>query len=237
MQVPTNRKSTALGYVRVSSQEQVANGYGLAVQERAVRQYCKFAGLRLLAVYRDEGISGSNGLDSRTGLSEALVRLERGEATTLVVPKYDRLARDLLLQLTITDRLAKAGVAVVSVDEPDVDGPDHLRELIRNVLASIAQYERCVIRGRMMAGKAAKRARGGYTGGTPAFGTRSDRNKKALVHDDQEQAALDMIVRLHRGGHSYRQICAALTAAGHKPRSGVEWLPMTVRRIALRTAS
>jgi DNA invertase Pin-like site-specific DNA recombinase len=54
-----------------------------------------------------------------------------------------------LVQLTVTDRLDKVGARVLSTSEPDVDGPDELRELIRNILASIAAYERALIRGRM----------------------------------------------------------------------------------------
>ena len=59
---------------------------------------------------------------------------------------------------------------MLSTSEPDVDGPDELRDLIRNILGSIAAYERAVIRGRMMAGRRAKAAEGRYIGGIPRFG-------------------------------------------------------------------
>ena len=48
------------------------------------------------------------------------------------------------MQLTVTDRLDKAGARVLSTSEPDVDGPDELRDLIRNILVSIAAYERAL---------------------------------------------------------------------------------------------
>jgi len=47
-------------------------GRGLGTQEAAVRAYCKQNGLRLVSVARDEAKSGSNGLDTRVGLAEAL---------------------------------------------------------------------------------------------------------------------------------------------------------------------
>ena len=81
----------------------------------------------LVDVLSDEGISGANGLDTRDGLATALARIERHEASVLVVYRFDRLARQLLVQLTVTDRLDKVGARVLSTSEPDVDGPDELR--------------------------------------------------------------------------------------------------------------
>ena len=89
-----------IGYVRVSTQEQV-EGFGLAVQRDGIRAYCKERGLRLVDIAADEGISGSNGLDTRPGLTEALLRVEDHEVSGIVVYRLDRLARDLLLQETV----------------------------------------------------------------------------------------------------------------------------------------
>ena len=75
-------KTKVIGYTRVSTAEQV-DGFGLDVQEAAIRAYCKAENLRLVAMVSDEGQSGSNGLDDRRGLAEGLARIERGEATAL----------------------------------------------------------------------------------------------------------------------------------------------------------
>src|SRR4051812_47679375 len=74
-----------IGYVRVSTAEQAATGFGLEVQRRAIRAFCKAKHLRLLATLADEGESGSNGLDRRQGLAQVLARVEAGEAEALVV--------------------------------------------------------------------------------------------------------------------------------------------------------
>src|SRR3974377_1125906 len=92
-----NTYTRALAYTRVSTEEQV-QGNGLEVQERAVRAFCKSQGLRLIDVISDEGVSGSNGLDTRIGLASSLARLEAAEADCLVVYRLDRLARDFVLQ-------------------------------------------------------------------------------------------------------------------------------------------
>jgi DNA invertase Pin-like site-specific DNA recombinase len=228
-------RTAAVGYVRVSTAEQV-EGFGLEVQERAIRDHAKAQRLRLVALHRDEGQSGSNGLDTRTGLSEALVALEGGTASVLLVYRLDRLARDLLLQETLIARLRLAGAEVVSVTEPDVDGggEEPTRDLVRQVLGAIAQYERAVIRGRLMAGKAAKIAKGGYGGGRPGYGKRAAGGE--LVDNDAEAPVLALVARKRRKGESYRQIASALTEAGLTPRAGTVWHANTVRRIAERSS-
>ena len=227
----TKPKRRVLGYIRVSTQEQV-EGFGLDAQERAIRQLCKRKDWRLVGVLRDEGESGANGLDARQGLAEALARVERGEAAAIVVYRLDRLARDLLLQLTIGDRLQRADAEIVSVSEPEVDGPDELKTLIRNILGSISAYERAVIRGRMMAGKQAKRARGGYVGGQPRYGTRADGGE--LTRERDEERVVATVKRLRARGRSYREICTELEHAGLRPRRAAAWQPAVVRRIAER---
>lgn len=226
-------KQRAIGYVRVSTAEQV-EGYGLDVQEEAVRGYCRGHNLRLVEVARDEGQSGSNGLDDRLGLAAALALLEAGGADVLVVPRLDRLARDLLLQETVIGRLREHGREIRSVAEPDVDSDDPTRVLVRQVLGAIGQYERGLIRGRLLAGKAAKVAAGGYGGGRPGYGKRASGG--ALVDDPDEAQLVERVAELRAAGQSYRQVCATLDAEGYKPRHAQRWSAPTVRKIALRAA-
>jgi DNA invertase Pin-like site-specific DNA recombinase len=221
-------KPRAIGYVRVSTAEQV-NGFGLDVQRKAVRDYCKSNSLDLVAIHADEGISGSNGLDTRQGLATALAVIERHEAGSLVVYRLDRLARDLLVQETTIARLRVAGASVLSVTEPDIDSDDGTRVLVRQVLGAIGQYERTLIRGRMMSGKAMKIAAGGYGGGRPAFGYRAQDG--GLVPDEREQACVALAKQLRSEGQSLRQIAAGLEGAGHRPKVGERWAPTQVNRL------
>lgn len=224
----TMPKPRAIGYVRVSTIEQV-NGFGLDVQETAIRSYAKEHGYRLVDVARDEGLSGSNGLDTRKGLADALAALERGEAEALIVYRLDRLARDLIVQETTIARLQEAGVTLLSVTEPDIDSEDATRVLVRQVLGAIGQYERALIRSRMAAGRAAKAAKGGYAGGRPKFGYRAVAGE--LQPEPTEQAVIGFARKLRAEGKSIRQIAAALTEEGHKPKAGHVWHPPQVARL------
>ncbi len=217
-----------IGYTRVSTAEQV-EGFGLTVQRKAITDYCKQNDLRLVEVFSDEGVSGSNGLDARSGLSGVLAAVESGAVSGLVVYRLDRLARDLVLQETLMGRMRKAGVEVLSVTEPDIDSDDATRVLVRQVLGAIAQYERALIRSRMAAGRAAKLAVGGYSGGRPPFGWRAE--GKELVPEEREQEIITLARQLSSEGLSSRQVAARLEQDGHLPKVGQGWSSVQVGRI------
>jgi DNA invertase Pin-like site-specific DNA recombinase len=222
----------AIGYVRISSQEQRRSGRGLAVQERAIREHCKSAGLRLLGVERDEARSGSNGLETRPGLAAVLAALERGEASVLVVDDYSRLARDLILQETTIARLAETGVRVVSVQEPAGSGDDATRTLIRQVLGAVNQYNRAVTRAKMEAGRRAAVEAGRRGAGAPPYGFKAEGGR--LYPEPQEQAVMARIRALADEGASLNRIAVLLNNEGLLPRRG-RWHPETVRRALERT--
>jgi hypothetical protein len=79
-----------VGYLRVSTDAQVERGLGLEVQEAAIRSWADARGHVLVALTRDEGISGSNGLESRLGLDDAAVVLRRGTEPHLLPLKGTR---------------------------------------------------------------------------------------------------------------------------------------------------
>ena len=93
IQQHTNTTKTAIGYVRVSTQEQVSEGVSLDEQRDKLRTHCRFHGIKLIDIKADEGISG--GTLERPGLRAALEMIRRGRANTLIVVKLDRLSRSL----------------------------------------------------------------------------------------------------------------------------------------------
>lgn len=223
----------AIGYARVSSQEQKL-GQTIELQEKAIKERAATEGWRLLRIERDDALTGSNGLDTRRGLAGALAACEAGEAELLVVTEYGRLARDLVLQETLIQRLGAVGVRVLAIMEPEVGGDEHTRTLIRQVLGAVKQYERAVIRARMEAGRARAMAEGRRGQGQPPYGWKAaERDEKGrrgrLSEHPDEQAVLARLDAMRAAGLSLREICRALDAEGIKARRGA-WHPDTVRR-------
>lgn len=238
-----------VGYVRVSTQGQAENGLGLDVQERALRKWSKQHGHRLVAICRDEGVSGSIAIEDREGLRSALSMIAgrkevRGlvrEADGLLVARLDRLARTLHVQEAALAHVWRAGGTVFSIDSGEVvqdDPDDPMRRAMRQMMGVFSELERGMIGARLRAARRLKAERGGYAGyGSPPFGTRAVAD--GLEAREDEQRAVALICRLRGAGESYRAVCAALEAEGLRPRgrkgaTPAGWQPAVVRRIALR---
>ena len=187
-----------------------------------------------MAVYRDEGISGSNGLGTRLGLADALGAIRDREVAGLVVYRLDRLARDLVLQESLLADINRWGgqLFTTSASESQFledDPEDPSRRLIRHILGAVSEYERSLIRLRLRSGRKAKAARGGYAFGAPALGFKAENG--SLVPVEDEQAILDRITALRGAGASLRTICQTLTAEGYRTKRGTRWHPNTVARV------
>ena len=61
----------AIGYVRVSTEEQATEGVSLEAQRAKVVAYCGLHGLELAQTYADEGLSAKRA-DNRPGLQSAI---------------------------------------------------------------------------------------------------------------------------------------------------------------------
>ena len=68
----------AIGYIRVSTSEQAAEGVSLAAQEAKIRAYCELNDLELVELISDAGLSAKT--TNRAGLIRAMTALEAGEA-------------------------------------------------------------------------------------------------------------------------------------------------------------
>jgi DNA invertase Pin-like site-specific DNA recombinase len=225
-------------YLRVSTDQQADTGQGLDIQEAACRKWLREGRHRLVEVCSDAGRSGGADVGHRPGLARALALVGADRADGVVVHRLDRLARDLVLQEQLLAELHRRGKQLSSVDltenasllySPD----DPTRALVRRMLGSIAQYEREVIRLRLMAGRTRKKLEGGYAGGGPPFGWAAVRGE--LVKIPAEQAAIRRMRALRESGHSYRQIAQALEVQGMPSRAPHgKWRPGTILDILRR---
>jgi DNA invertase Pin-like site-specific DNA recombinase len=224
------------GYVRVSTADQAANGFGLTVQKRAIRAWAKANGHRVVLMAQDAGVSGSNGIDRRVGLLEALDAIRGHEVDGLVIYNLDRLARLLHVQEGALGQVWEAGGKVFSVEDHGEilqdDANDPMRTAMRQMRGVFAQLERGLIRQRMAKGKEAKAERNGYTGGAPRFGFEA--RDRELVPNEDEQKIIARITDLHRAGGSTRSIAAILNGEGSTAKRGRPWNHVQVWQVLQR---
>jgi DNA invertase Pin-like site-specific DNA recombinase len=224
-----------VGYIRVSTAAQVEDGLGLDVQKAAIRAWCKANGHRLTSILSDEGISGAKELVDRPGLAEAIALVKDGQAQGIVVPKLDRLARDLIVQETILAEVRRIGGEVFSTSPAEAsylcdDPDDPSRKLIRQVLGAVSEYERSMVTLRLRSGRKRKADMGGYAWGAPAFGLEA--RDGDLIESKDEQRTIKRIAELRAFGASLRAICSTLESEGHRSKRGsTAWQPMAVKRV------
>jgi DNA invertase Pin-like site-specific DNA recombinase len=190
----------------------------------------------VLAILRDEGISGTTEATERPGLSEALEQLRDGGTKVLVIPSLDRLARSLTAQEAALAHVWKIGARVFTVDSGEVlqdDPEDPMRTAMRQMMGVFAQLERGMINARLRRGRREKAERDGYAYGSPRYGTRAEGGE--LVSDPDEAKAVAYARRLRKEGKSLRDIATALTEQGYKPKRGKAWHPQVVARILERS--
>lgn len=186
--------------------------------------YCDKQGYEVVSRWADDAISGR--ILDRPGLSVAIKSLEPG--MVLVVDRADRLARDMLVNLTIRHQVDKAGATIEFADgSPNADTPEG--RLFSHILAAFAAYERDRISARTSAGLKRKQAAGQHLGKAPV-GYRVDPDTKALVEDEDEQAAIKEILHMASHGALSHAIAASITLR-LGPFRGKPWSARTVRRL------
>ncbi|MGG6893765.1 recombinase family protein [Rhizobium sp. BR 315] len=137
-----------IGYARVSTVDQ-----HLDLQKDALLA----AGCS--RIFEDCGVSGAEW--QRNGLDKMLRALRRGDI--LIVWKLDRLGRSLGHLVTVIERLRRRGVEFQSLTE-SIDTSSPTGKLLFHIVASIAEFEKSLLRERTIAGIESARARGKQPG-------------------------------------------------------------------------
>lgn len=227
------RRTKAIGYVRVSSEQQAQEGVSLNAQRQKLRDYCRAMDIELIDIVADEGYSASS--LKRPGLQAALAKLQQGQAQSLIVTKLDRLTRCVKDLGTLCEQYFSDGKPSTLLSVSDsIDTRTAAGKLVLNVLTSVAQWEREAISERTRDVLAHLKRNGVKLGGAPygwRYAARVDASgRRALAEVRSEQAAIKRVCALHRRGVPLPAICDRLTQEGHKPR-GSRWHKRTVCRI------
>ena len=229
-----------VGYLRVSTDRQAEEGTGLDYQRRGIEVWAAANGVEVIAFFADEGISGSEPIEGRQGLFHAMGMLSRDYVDGIVVWKLDRLARDVVLQEVLYRDIVLKGGELYSTfsSENDTlrDPQDPTQEMVRVILGAVAQLERKMLKARSMAGKAEKRAQGGYIGGRTPFGQRASGVRGQLEPDPEQMETIEMMVDLRKKGFGYERIARELDKRGRPTQRGGPWTRVSVRDILNRVS-
>lgn len=228
--MPETPKRAAL-YVRVSTDEQAAEGYSLDAQKSILEDHCLAEGLDIAAVYEDDGYSGKN--VSRPAYRRMMEDMDSWDV--LVVLKMDRIHRNSRNFMAMMDELVKNRKEFVSCYEA-LDTSNALGRFVVDMIQRMAQLEseqigeRTKIGMREKAENLGSESTGKTTMGfTPPFGYRLDEGN--LVEDPEEMDVVCDMFSSYLSGETLDSICYSLNSSGTLTRRGNPWNKYNLRNI------
>jgi DNA invertase Pin-like site-specific DNA recombinase len=192
-------------YARVSTQ----NGQNPEMQLKELRDYCGRRGWEITGEYVDKGISGAK--EHRPALDRLLSDCRKRSVDAVVVYRYDRFARSLRQLVNALEDFRALGIDFVSLHE-GVDTSTPNGRLVFGIFASIAEFERELIRDRVKSGLALAKSQGKQLG-------------RPRVMVDRPR-----IAALRAGGLSWSEICEQLGISKGTAQRAILSLPKNLHQ-------
>lgn len=182
------------GYIRVSTETQAKNGYGLDAQEQLIIDYCRETHHELLEIFRDLGVTGTT--IEREGLTQ-LISSFNGVRKVIVV-NTSRLWRNDTVRVLIKRQFEIAQADIISIEQPSysikADNPNDY--LFNGMMELLDQYERMNTILRLARGRKSKAKSGVKGSGEAPLGYiwKHDGVDKPIVIIDETQAKLVRLI-------------------------------------------
>jgi DNA invertase Pin-like site-specific DNA recombinase len=219
--------STAVPYIRVSTQKQGRSGLGLEAQREQLARFAAAENIILTAEYLEvETGKGSNAIDKRPQLRAAIAEAKRLNCP-VAVAKLDRLSRDVHFV---------SGLMVHKIPFLVADLGADVDPFVLHLYAALAEKERALVSQRTKAALAAAKARGTTKDGRPlilgnpeqAAKNRANAMLRAKLLFDQMDALKNL---------SANQAAKNLNLANVPTPTGRPWSAKTVIRVRNRLAA
>ncbi len=210
-------------YVRVSTEEQAAEGYSIDAQKELLQDYCLVEGWDVAGVYEDDGFSGRN--DKRPAYRKMMAEMDSWDL--ILVIKMDRIHRNSRNFMNMMEVLDRHGKMFVSQSE-SLDTTNALGRFVVDMIQRLAQLESEQIGERTHMGMREKAetledaTEGKRTMGfTPPFGYRLENG--ALKENEEELPVVKRMFDEYAEGRTVDEICWSLNREGILTRRGNPW--------------
>lgn len=150
-------------YLRISTADR---GQTVENQLRPLHESADRLGWSIVAIHKDEGISGAKGRDGRPGLNALLKGVTRGEYDVVAAWSVCRLGRSLPDLLGLLSELQVRGVDLY-LHQQALDTGTPAGRMLFGMLGLFGEFERAMIRDRVLAGLHRARSSGKRLGRPP----------------------------------------------------------------------
>jgi len=212
-------KGDFCSYLRVSTQRQGENGYGLGAQRQTVLDYLNGGSWTLEKEFIEQE-SAKGGLDRRPVLKEALAYCKR-KGCTLLVAKLDRLARNV----AFVSALIESKVPFKCCDFPEAN------KITLQLLSVFGEYERDMISERTKAGLAQAKAQGVKLGNPRLYQLNIPRRKAGLAFAETMRPHIQA---MQSKGFSQRRMVDWLNEQGITTSADATWTQFKLQKLLKR---
>lgn len=213
-------------YIRVSTREQVLEGYSIDAQKENLVNYCKSQGWNDYKFYVDEGISAKD--TNRPQLQLLMKHIEERQINMILVYRLDRFTRSVTDLYQMLDAIDKHDCTFKSATEI-YDTSSAMGRMFIGLVALLAQWERENM-GERIEVALVERARQLKAIGVPPFGYKVQDER--YVIDEEQEGYLRHIIDAVSCGTTVNALSMELNRLKvSTPQNGEKWYPSTLRNI------
>jgi DNA invertase Pin-like site-specific DNA recombinase len=172
-------------------------------------------------LYIDMDLSGTS-VEKRPGMMQMLAAAQKRSFARIWVKNLSRLFRNMIDQGIWIDKIERAGVKVITLQEPN-DGDKATIDLTRNILGSVNQYMAAQTGQVIRANNRIVVSMGRFVGGRPPLGYMYNKETKEVLPDPVRKKDAIMVFEIFCQEKTFIGTAGMLNAMGIKTRNGSIW--------------
>ena len=212
-------------YIRVSTEDQVREGFSLGEQEEKLKQLCEYKDYKVYKVYKDAGISAKN-MSGRPAFQQMLEDMRAEKINYIVAYKLDRVTRSVRDLEVLISELEEHHCYLIC-DRDDVNTSSANGRFFVRMLTVLSQLEIEIVSERTKFGLTGA-IKSGHIPGTCPLGYKRDTSKKMVI-DETTKDIVIRIFNLYLQGKSYQTIANILNE--EKVLKPKKWDDSTIEKI------
>lgn len=207
--------SNAVIYARYSSDKQTEDS--IEAQVRACRDYAAVKGYNIIDVYSDEAISGKGSKTALRAKYQKMLRdTNKGTFDTILIHKYDRIARNLGEHVNLTAKLQEKGITLIATAQDF--GTSNEAKIMRTLMWSLSEYYIDNLANEVKNGHKETALKGLHNGGYAPFGYDAVNQKYVINELEAEYVRRIFKAAIDREG--FKDIIQELSERGIKGKRG-----------------
>lgn len=210
-EIPPDAADITAIYIRVSTDVQAREGYGIDAQYAEIKRYLDAYGIENAYVFADDGYTGTN--EDRPAFSAMTKLMNEGKVKLVVTRSLDRIGRTQMIILRfLKEQCEKTKCDFYAVKDNVDSRSRQTYGILISILSIFAEFDHDAIVSKLAAGRV-RRAADGYWkgGGIPPYGYRYSAKDGELQVDLEQAARVRKVFQLYlSNGFSPRKIADAL---------------------------